>query len=242
MRSINLKFWREIENNMLTLHHLEQSRSFRILWALEELEQDYQIQYYKRLPTYAAPPELKQIHPLGKAPILQDDDRAIAESAVILEYLQSKYDLQNQFKPQNDEDAFQYLYWMHYAEGSLMPLLVFQLVMNNVGKNVPFIIRPIANKITDGITAGFIRPRLKDHIAFLEDYLSQHDYFAGDFSFADIQMSFPLEAILTRTTGQYPNIQAFLTRIQSRPAFQRAKQKELNKGSFDSQPYCLLTN
>ncbi|HCK31009.1 MAG TPA: glutathione S-transferase [Acinetobacter ursingii] len=210
---------------MLTLHHLEQSRSFRILWALEELEQDYQIQYYKRLPTYAAPPELKQIHPLGKAPILQDDDRAIAESAVILEYLQSKYDLQNQFKPQNDEDAFQYLYWMHYAEGSLMPLLVFQLVMNNVGKNVPFIIRPIANKITDGIKAGFIRPRLKDHIVFLEEYLSQHDYFAGQFSFADIQMSFPLEAILTRTTGQYPNIQAFLTRIQSRPAFQRAKQK-----------------
>ena len=153
---------------MLTLHHLEQSRSFRILWALEELQQDYQIQYYKRLPTYAAPPELKQIHPLGKAPILQDDDRAIAESAVILEYLQSKYDLQNQFKPQNDEDAFQYLYWMHYAEGSLMPLLVFQLVINNVGKNVPFIIRPIANKITGGIKAGFIRPRLKDHIAFLE--------------------------------------------------------------------------
>lgn len=183
------------------------------------------IQYYKRLPTYAAPPELKQIHPLGKAPILQDDDRAIAESAVILEYLQSKYDLQNQFKPQNDEDAFQYLYWMHYAEGSLMPLLVFQLVMNNVGRNVPFIIRPIANKITDGIKAGFIRPRLKDHIAFLEEYLSQHDYFAGQFSFADIQMSFPLEAILTRTTGQYPNIQAFLTGIQSRPAFQRAKQK-----------------
>ena len=106
-----------------------------------------------------------------------------------------------------------------------MPLLVFQLVMNNVGKNVPFIIRPIANKITDGIKAGFIRPRLKDHIVFLEEYLSQHDYFAGQFSFADIQMSFPLEAILTRTTGQYPNIQAFLTRIQSRPAFQRAKQK-----------------
>ncbi|MBJ9986962.1 glutathione S-transferase [Acinetobacter sp. S40] len=210
---------------MLTLHHLEQSRSFRILWALEELEQDYQVKYYKRLPTFAAPPELKQIHPLGKAPILQDNERAIAESAVILEYLQSRYDHQHQFKPQNTEDAFQYLYWMHYAEGSLMPLLVFQLVMNNVGKNVPFIIRPIANKITDGIKAGFIRPRLKDHIAFLEDYLSSHDYFAGNFSFADIQMSFPLGAILTRTTGQYPNIQAFLKRIQARAAYQRAKQK-----------------
>ena len=210
---------------MLTLHHLEQSRSFRILWALEELQQDYQIQYYKRLPTFAAPPELKQVHPLGKAPILQDDDRAIAESAVILEYLQSKYDPQHQFKPQNDEDAFQYLYWMHYAEGSLMPLLVFQLVMNNVGKNVPFLIRPVANKITDGIKTGFIRPRLKDHIAFLEDYLSKHNYFAGQFSFADIQMSFPLEAMMTRITGQFPQIQAFLKRIQAREAYQRAKQK-----------------
>ncbi|WP_130804033.1 glutathione S-transferase [Acinetobacter ihumii] len=210
---------------MLTLHHLEQSRSFRILWALEELQQDYQIQYYKRLPTFAAPPELKQVHPLGKAPILQDDDRAIAESAVILEYLQSHYDPQQQFKPQSPEDAFQYLYWMHYAEGSLMPLLVFQLVMNNVSKNVPFLIRPVANKITDGIKAGFIRPRLNDHIAFLEDYLSEHDYFAGQFSFADIQMSFPLEAFLTRTVGQYPNIQAFLKRIQAREGYQRAKRK-----------------
>ncbi|WP_343682897.1 glutathione S-transferase [Acinetobacter baylyi] len=210
---------------MLTLHHLEQSRSFRILWALEELQQNYEIKYYKRSPTFAAPPELKQVHPLGKAPILQDNQRVIAESAVILEYLQSQYDLDHQFKPQNDEDAFQYLYWMHYAEGSLMPLLVFQLVMNNVGKNVPFLIRPVANKITDGIKASFIRPRLKDHIAFLEDYLSKHDYFAGQFSFADIQMSFPLEAILTRTTGQYPHIQAFLKRIQVRPAYQQAKQK-----------------
>lgn len=101
---------------MLTLHHLEQSRSFRILWALEELQQNYEIKYYKRSPKFAAPPELKQVHPLGKAPILQDNQRVIAESAVILEYLQSQYDLDHQFKPQNDEDAFQYLYWMHYAE------------------------------------------------------------------------------------------------------------------------------
>jgi glutathione S-transferase len=114
---------------------------------------------------------------------------------------------------------------MHYAEGSLMPLLVFQLVMNNVGKNVPFFIRPVANKITDGVKAGFIGPRLKDHIAFIEQYLSEHDYFAGEFSFADIQMSFPLNALLTRTTGQFPNIRAFLKRIEMRPAYQRAKEK-----------------
>lgn len=210
---------------MLTIHHLEKSRSFRIVWALEELQQQYQIKLYKRLPSLAAPPELKRVHPLGKAPILEDAGRNIAESAVILEYLQTKFDTVQRFKPQQDDDAFQYLYWMHYAEGSLMPLLVFQLVMNNVGKNVPFFIRPVANKITDGVKAGFIGPRLKDHIAFIEQYLSEHDYFAGEFSFADIQMSFPLNALLTRTTGQFPNIRAFLKRIEMRPAYQRAKEK-----------------
>lgn len=210
---------------MLTIHHLEKSRSFRIVWALEELQQQYQIKLYKRLPSFAAPPELKRVHPLGKAPILEDAGRTIAESAVILEYLQTKFDTAQRFKPQQDDDAFQYLYWMHYAEGSLMPLLVFQLVMNNVGKNVPFFIRPVANKITDGVKAGFIGPRLKDHIAFIEQYLSKHDYFAGEFSFADIQMSFPLNALLTRTTGQFPNIRAFLKRIATRPAYQRAKEK-----------------
>lgn len=210
---------------MLTIHHLEKSRSFRIVWALEELQQQYQIKLYKRLPSLAAPPELKRVHPLGKAPILEDAGRTIAESAVILEYLQTKFDTVQRFKPQQDDDAFQYLYWMHYAEGSLMPLLVFQLVMNNVGKNVPFFIRPVANKITDGVKAGFIGPRLKDHIAFIEQYLSEHDYFAGEFSFADIQMSFPLNALLTRTTGQFPNIRAFLKRIETRPAYQRAKEK-----------------
>lgn len=210
---------------MLTIHHLEKSRSFRIVWALEELQQQYQIKLYKRLPSFAAPPELKRVHPLGKAPILEDAGRTIAESAVILEYLQTKFDTAQHFKPQQDDDAFQYLYWMHYAEGSLMPLLVFQLVMNNVGKNVPFFIRPVANKITDGVKAGFIGPRLKDHIAFIEQYLSEHDYFAGEFSFADIQMSFPLNALLTRTTGQFPNIRAFLKRIETRPAYQRAKEK-----------------
>ncbi|WP_394651275.1 glutathione S-transferase [uncultured Acinetobacter sp.] len=210
---------------MLTIHHLEKSRSFRIVWALEELQQQYQIKLYKRLPSLAAPPELKRVHPLGKAPILEDAGRTIAESAVILEYLQTKFDTTQRFKPQQDDDAFQYLYWMHYAEGSLMPLLVFQLVMNNVGKNVPFFIRPVSNKITDGVKAGFIGPRLKDHIAFIEQYLSEHDYFAGEFSFADIQMSFPLNALLTRTTGQFPNIRAFLKRIEMRPAYQRAKEK-----------------
>ena len=213
---------------MITLHYLQCSRSFRILWALEELGMDYQVEYYQRSPSYAAPESLKQIHPLGKAPISVDEDDVIAESAVILDYLQQQYDALQQFKPQQAKDQRQYAYWMHYAEGSLMPLLVMTLVINNVSKHVPWVIRPIAEKITDGIKGGFIRPRVKEHILYLEQFLSENDYFAGDFSFADIQMAFPLIALQKRLHGKYPNIQAFVQRVQERAAFQRAEQKSLD--------------
>ncbi|HAV56695.1 MAG: glutathione S-transferase [Acinetobacter sp. GWC1_38_13] len=212
---------------MITLHYLQCSRSFRILWALEELGVDYQVEFYQRSASYAAPEILKNIHPLGKAPILVDDGYVIVESAVILDYLQQHYDRLQQFKPQQAKDQRQYDYWMHYAEGSLMPLLVMTLVMNNVSKHVPWVIRPIAEKITDGVKGGFIRPRVKEHILYLEQYLSEHDYFAGEFSFADIQMAFPLIALQKRLHGKYPNIQAFVQRIQERAAFQRAEQKSL---------------
>lgn len=210
---------------MITLHHLEQSRSLRILWALEELGVEYQVKYYKRLPNLSAPPELKAVHPLGKAPVLTDGNLVIAESAVILDYLQATYDTENKFKPQNSKDLMQYNYWMHYAEGSLMPLLVFNLVLTNVPKHVPFIIKPIAKKIAEGIKGGFIKPRLSDHIPFLENYVNEHDYFAGDFSFADIQMSFPIVALQERIGGKYPKMKAYAERIQQRPAFQKAKAK-----------------
>jgi len=210
---------------MITLHHLEQSRSLRIIWALEELGVEYQIKHYKRLPTFAAPPELKAIHSLGKSPVLTDGDLTIAESAVILEYLQATYDKDNKFKPQNPKDLMQYNYWMHYAEGSLMPYLVMTLVMTNMPKHVPFIIRPIANKISDGVKGGFINPRLKEHTAFLEDYFSKNEYAAGQFSFADIQLSFPVVAMQERIKGNKPQIVAYAERIQQRPAFQKAKAK-----------------
>lgn len=214
---------------MITLHYLQCSRSFRILWALEELGmEDYKVEYYQRTSSYAAPESLKSIHPLGKAPILVDNDDVIVESAVILDYLQQQYDAQQQFKPELLKDQRQYAYWMHYAEGSLMPLLVFTLVMNNVSKHVPWVVRPIAQKITDGVKAGFVRPRVKEHLVYLEQHLGKHDYFAEQFSFADIQMAFPLFAIQQRLQGKYPNIQAFVQRVQQRPAFQRAEQKSLH--------------
>ena len=210
---------------MITLHHLEQSRSLRILWALEELGVDYQIKHYKRLPTMSAPPELKAVHPLGKAPILTDGDLTVAESAVILDYLQHNYDAENKFKPTNAQDLNQYNYWMHYAEGSLMPLLVMTLVLSLVPPKVPFIVRPLANKIVDGVQDGFTKPRLNEHVDFLEQYLKNNDYFAGEFSFADIQMSFPLIAIQERMGKKYPNIEKFVQRITQRPHYVNAKAK-----------------
>ena len=211
---------------MRVLHHLEQSRSFRILWAMEELGLDYEVKYYKRQPNLSAPPALKQIHPLGKAPILVDQSQVLAESAAILEYLQETYDEKQQFRPEDIADKAQYRYWMHYAEGSLMPLLVMQLVMTTVPKHTSLLIRPVAKKICDGVKKQFVQSRLKDHIQFLESYLSEHDYFAGHFSFADIQMSFPLEAMQSRTGQSYPAIQAYLKRVSQRAAYARALSKE----------------
>jgi glutathione S-transferase len=193
---------------------------------MEELGLDYQIQYYKRLPTLSAPPALKAIHPLGKSPILADQDQVLAESAAILEYLQETYDDTHQFQPFSTGSKAQYRYWMHYAEGSLMPLLVMQLVMTTVPKHVPLLIRPVARSICDGVKKQFVQSRLKDHIEFLEHYLTQHDYFAGRFGFADIQMSFPLEAMQSRTGKSYPAIQAYLERISQRPAYFRALSRE----------------
>lgn len=187
---------------------------------------DCRIRFDKRLPNFSGPSELKAAHPLGKAPVLTDGGQGIAESAVILQHLQESYDAAGLLKPADASARQQYRYWMHYAEASLMPLLVMQLVMNNVPQHAPWLIRPVARKISAGVKAGFVQPRLKDHIEFLEGYLAEHDYFAGQFSFADIQMSFPLQALQLRSPGKYPYIQAFLQRISSRPAFQQALRKE----------------
>ena len=211
---------------MLKLHHLEQSRSTRIIWALEELGLDYALQHYRRLPSFAAPATLQQIHPLGTAPILENGDLCLPESAAILEYLQSEYDTNQQFRPQSKTLLIQYVFWMHFAEASLMPLLVMHLVMTKVSTQVPFLIRPIAKQVGAGVKKHFIQPRLGRQLDYIEQHLAQHAYFAGEFSFADIQMSFPLHRVQQRLQGAYPNIQAYLKRIEQRPAYQRAIAKE----------------
>ena len=207
---------------MIVIHHLEKSRSSRIIWALEELGLDYKIEYYKRSPTFVAPPELRKIHPLGKAPILTDDGVAYAESGAILEYLRLQY---GHTQPKN---IHQYSFWLHYAEGSLMPLFVFKLVLGLVTPKVPFLIRPVAQKITQGIEQSFIEPRLKDHIEYVEHFLGEHDYMADEFSFADIQMAFPLKVLSTRTQLDIPNILNYLKRLEERPAYRRAQRHDID--------------
>ncbi|MCQ4316346.1 glutathione S-transferase [Stutzerimonas zhaodongensis] len=215
---------------MLTLHHLENSRSQRVLWLLEELQLPYEIKRYARDPnTMLAPVELRKVHPLGKSPVITDGELTLAESGAILEYLVERYGEGRLAPAANTADQLRYRYWMHYAEGSAMPPLLLRLVFNRISNGpMPFFIRPVARAIAKGANQAFIGPQLKLHLDYMESELDKRQWFAGkDFSVADIQMSFPLEAAQSRggLDERYPNLTAFLQRIRERPAYQRAIEK-----------------
>ena len=222
---------------MITVHHLENSRSQRILWLLEELGVEYKLKIYKRDPqTSLAPPELTKLHPLGKAPIVTDDAITLAESGAIVEYLVDKYD-SGELKPEDGSAQKRaYTYWLHYAEGSLMPLMLTSLIVNRIeSAPMPFFAKPIAKGIAGKVRQGYLDPNVKRNLAFLEATLNQSSWFCGDrMTAADIQMSFPVEAaaVRTRLESDHPKLAEFLERIHSRPAYQRA----LLKGG----PYELL--
>ncbi|WP_115717236.1 glutathione S-transferase [Gallaecimonas mangrovi] len=212
---------------MLILHHLELSRSHRILWLLEILGVPYQVQTYKRDPkTLLAPATLKEIHPLGKSPVLQDGDNVIAESGAIIEYLVDRYS-DGQLRPTEGQALLEYRYWLHYAEGSLMPLLVMKLVFSRIPKSpMPIFIKPIANKLMAKVQKAFLAPQLKTHMDYIENHLADRQWFAGEFSAADIQMSFPLEAASNRLDlKHYPNIAAFIERCRKLEQYQNAEKK-----------------
>ncbi|HEY6882335.1 MAG TPA: glutathione S-transferase [Polyangiales bacterium] len=214
---------------MLTVHHLNNSRSQRVLWLLEELALPYEIARYQRHPrTMLAPPELRAIHPLGKSPVITDDNHVIAESGAILEYLLDKVPNTPLRPAPGSEDFLRYRYFLHYAEGSLMPLMVMALVMSAVSRRkMPFFVKPIANTIVEGINRAFLKPQIKTHLEFVDNELSVRPWFAGDdFSAADIQMSFALEGAAARmSVSGYPHISAFLARATARPAYRRALEK-----------------
>lgn len=214
---------------MITLYALKKSRAYRISWLLELLEVDYQLEVIERDPhTFLAPDRLRAIHPLGKSPLITDNGLTLGESGAIVEYLLQRYDRKQQFKPAVDSPNYpDYLYWLHYAEGSLMPLLVMSLVFQRVDqRNVPFFIKPIVRKITNGVRASFLTPQLNLHLTQIEQHLSGKNWFLGEqLTGADIMMSFPLQALVAQGLDGYPNILRFVQQIQQNRAYQRTEQK-----------------
>lgn len=212
---------------MIVVHHLNNSRSQRVLWLLEELGLEYQIVRYQRDPqTMLAPPALKAIHPLGKSPVISDGDIVVAESGAIVEYLVGTYGNGRLIPPAGTEERRRWTYFLHYAEGSAMAPLLMKLVFDRVENSpAPFFVRPIARAIARKVKGTYLMPQIAMHLDYLEAELAKAPWFAGsEFSAADIQMSFPLEAAAARAglDGSRPNLMAFLQRIHARPAFQRA--------------------
>ncbi|MBV8757886.1 MAG: glutathione S-transferase [Deltaproteobacteria bacterium] len=210
---------------MLTVHHLNNSRSQRVLWLLEELEVPYEIVKYERDPkTSLAPASLKAIHPLGKSPVVTDDGTTVAESGAILEYLVETYG-KGRLAPAHGTPDFQrYRYFLHYAEGSLMPFLVMRLVTGRI-RQAPVLVRPIAKAIANKVDAGFVTPNLERHVAFLDGELATREWFAGELSAADCQMLFPMQAIAKRVANAPARIGEWVARAEARPAYQRALTK-----------------
>ncbi len=214
---------------MITVHHLENSRSQRILWLLEELGQRYEVRRYARdRKTLLAPPELMQVHPLGKSPVVTDGDATLAESGAIVEYLVDTYGRGRLRPPEGTPERRRYTYWLHFAEGSAMPPLVMKLVFDRIRRApMPFFVRPVARAIADKVDQGFLAPNIARQLAYMEAELGRSAWFAGsDFSAADIQMSYPLEAASARAGlgAKHPRLAEWLERIHARPAYRRALQ------------------
>jgi glutathione S-transferase len=215
---------------MIVVHHLNNSRSQRILWLLEELGLAYEVRRYQRdAKTMLAPPELRAVHPLGKSPVISDGEVTLAESGAIVEYLASRYGSGTLVPEEKTPERLRYLYWMHFAEGTAMPPLLLKLIFDRVESGpMPFFVRPIARGIAQKVKAAMVLPNLQRQLDFMEAELGTRAWFAGPaFSAADIQMSFPLEAAAVRggLDEKRPNLWAFLQRIHARPAYQRALEK-----------------
>jgi glutathione S-transferase len=223
---------------MLTIHHLENSRSQRILWLLEELGVEYKIKHYKRDKTTSlAPPSLLKVHPLGKSPVITDGKITVAESGAIIEYLVETYDDGTLLPAAGTPTRLKYRYWLHYAEGTFMPLMILSLIMGRIETApMPFFIKPIAKGIVAKVRSGYLDANVTRNLDFMEATLGKSKWFCGaGMTAADIQMSFPVEAAEVRSNlaADYPNLQKFLTRIRELPAYQEA----LAKGG----PYSLMS-
>jgi len=215
---------------MIVVHHLNNSRSQRVLWLLEELGLPYEIKCYERDPqTMLAPASLREVHPLGKSPVITDGELTLAESGAIIEYLVERYGNGRLVPASGTPEHWRYTYWLHYAEGSAMPPILLKLIFDQIEKNpMPFFVRPIARSIASRVKSSFIEPQLTQHLDYMEAEIGKNTWFAGnEFSAADIQISFPLEAAVARAglNASRPKLMAFLNRIHTRSAYQQALER-----------------
>lgn len=211
----------------VVVHHLEDSRSQRVLFLLEHLKVDYTVKQYKRL-NGVAPPELLKIFPLGKSPVITDGALTIAESGAIMEYIVRKYDTSNSLKPQTEQEQLDYDYFMHFAEGTIIPTLVLKQVFQVGAGQVPFLIRPIFNAVGKGLDEKYMTPECAKNFGFVEQHLQTHEWFSGPrLTTADFQMSFPME-IADRggcTPKTHPNIFAWRKKVGQMESYKAALAK-----------------
>jgi glutathione S-transferase len=216
--------------DMIVVHHLNNSRSQRVLWLLEELGVTYEVKRYERdAKTMLAPAALLAVHPLGKSPVIVDGTVTVAESGAIIDYLIDRYGGGRLIPEAGTPERLRYTYWLHYAEGSAMPPLLLKLVFDRVANApVPWPISAVARRIAGTAQSSFIGPQLKRHLDYMEAELAAHTWFAGEeFTAADVQMSFPLEAAVSRAglNASRPRLMAFLDRIHARDAYKRALER-----------------
>ena len=213
---------------MIVVHHLNNSRSQRVLWLLEELGLPYEVKRYERnAQTMLAPPELLAIHPLGKSPVITDGDKTIAETGAIVEYVIETYGQGRLIPAAGTPERLRYTYWLHYAEGSAMTPLLLKLVFTALPARAPGLLKGLVKAVAAKAQSGFVDPQLKTHIDYWDAELAKAAWFAGpDFTAADIMMSFPLEAGAARAgAGSRPRVKAFLDRIHARPAYRAALER-----------------
>jgi glutathione S-transferase len=215
---------------VIVVHHLNNSRSQRVLWLLEELGLDYEVRRYQRnAKTMLAPPELRAVHPLGKSPVIEDAGQVLAESGAIVEYLAERYGEGRLVPPAGTPERLRYRYWLHFAEGTAQPPLLLKLLFDRLDKGpMPFFARPVARAIAQRAKDTYIQPNIDRNLDFMEAELGRRAWFAGaGFSAADVQMSFPLEAAAMRggLDATRPRLMDFLERIHARPAYRRAIEK-----------------
>ena len=213
---------------MITVHHLNNSRSQRVLWLLEELGVIYEVKRYERdRTTMLAPPELKAMHPLGKSPVISEDGRVIAETGAIIEYILERHGKGRLIPPPGTNERLRYTYWLHYAEGSAMTPLLLKLIFTRLPENAPGFLRGLVKSISAKANARLADPQIRTHLDFWDTELSKSEWFAGqDFTAADVMMSFPLEAAAARAGAKSkPMVKAFLDRIHARPTYQQALRK-----------------